>query len=94
MFIEHVAAADRPRRLLWQDRLEPVWKLLAGNCHLTRRTEENIISAGFKLLDVQWASMRKAPHRPSDRARHRPPPGRLNLRGPASSVATDDGTYV
>ena len=61
VFIEHVAAADRSRRLLWQHRLEPVWKRLAGNCHLTRRTEEDIISSGFELVHVQRASMRKAP---------------------------------
>jgi ubiquinone/menaquinone biosynthesis C-methylase UbiE len=61
VFIEHVAAAERTRRLLWQHRLEPVWKRLAGNCHLTRRTEESIVSSGFELLDVQHASMRKAP---------------------------------
>jgi len=61
VFIEHVAAVGRPPRLRWQERLEPLWKRLAGNCHLTRRTEADIVSAGFELLDVRRASMRKAP---------------------------------
>jgi ubiquinone/menaquinone biosynthesis C-methylase UbiE len=61
LFIEHVAALGQPRRLRWQHRLEPVWKRIAGNCHLTRTTEHDIISAGFELTDVQRASMRKAP---------------------------------
>lgn len=61
VFIEHVGAADRPRRLLWQQRLEPVWKRVAGNCHLTRRTDEDILASGFELVDLRRASMRKAP---------------------------------
>lgn len=61
LFIEHVAAVGRPRRLRWQRRVEPVWKRIAGNCHLTRTTEHDIIAAGFELTDVQRASMPKAP---------------------------------
>lgn len=38
VLLEHVAATARPRRLRWQRRVEPVWKHLAGNCHLTRPT--------------------------------------------------------
>ena len=75
VFIEHVAAEDRPRRLTWQRRLEPLWKRLAGNCHLTRRTEDAIVAAGFEVDDVERASMRKAPPfvRPTVRGTaHRP----------------------
>jgi ubiquinone/menaquinone biosynthesis C-methylase UbiE len=60
LYIEHVAADDRPARLKWQRRIEPLWVHLAGNCHLTRRTGEEIRSAGF---DVEWEtreSVRKA----------------------------------
>jgi hypothetical protein len=32
-----------------QDRLEPVWKRLAGGCHLTRPIASGIEAAGFKL---------------------------------------------
>lgn len=60
VFIEHVAAEDRPGRLKWQRRVEPFWKRISGNCHLTRKTEEAIRAAGFGILEVRRESMRKA----------------------------------
>ena len=62
VFLEHVAADGRPKRLRWQHRVEPVWKRLAGGCHLTRRTAEAIVRAGFELAegDVTRESARKA----------------------------------
>jgi ubiquinone/menaquinone biosynthesis C-methylase UbiE len=61
VFVEHVAATDRPRRLKWQRRLEPLWKRLVGNCHLTRNTEEAITSSGFELVAIERGSLRGAP---------------------------------
>ena len=60
IFLEHVAAEDRPRRLKWQHRVEPFWKRLSGNCHLTRRTADAILAAGFAIVDIKRESMRKA----------------------------------
>jgi len=60
VFLEHVAAEDRPRRLKWQRRIEPIWKRLTGNCHLTRRTGEAILTAGFAIVDIKSESMGKA----------------------------------
>ena len=60
VFLEHVAAHDRPDRLRWQRRVEPVWKRVFGNCHLTRHTEQALIDAGFTLPDITRESMRKA----------------------------------
>ena len=60
VFLEHVAAENKPDRLRWQRRVEPVWKRLMGNCHLTRRTEELILDAGFTIDRIERASMRKA----------------------------------
>lgn len=59
VFIEHVAAEGRPRRLAWQRRVEPLWKHVAGNCHLTRNTERAITAAGFSLEHIERESMRK-----------------------------------
>ena len=59
-FIEHVAASARPGRLRAQRFCEPVWKHLAGNCHLTRDTEASLRQAGFSLHGLQRESMRKA----------------------------------
>ena len=59
VFLEHVAD-DKPHRLKWQRRLEPLWKQVAGGCHLTRRTAEAIERAGFTLEGVTRESVRKA----------------------------------
>jgi len=59
VFLEHVAATDRGR-LGWQRRVEPGWKLLAGNCHLCRDTERSILDAGFQLDRITRESARKA----------------------------------
>lgn len=60
VFLEHVAAEQRPRRLRWQRRVEPVWKRIAGNCHLTRRTADAIAAGGFRIEKLTRESMRKA----------------------------------
>jgi ubiquinone/menaquinone biosynthesis C-methylase UbiE len=61
VFVEHVAAIENPKRHKWQRRLEPLWKRVAGNCHLTRTTDQAIPEAGFELAEVRRESMRKAP---------------------------------
>ena len=60
LYLEHVAADDRPDRLAWQRRLEPLWSRVSGNCHLTRRTGEAIRDAGFEVEREVRASLRKA----------------------------------
>ncbi len=59
-FLEHVAAEDRPQRLKWQQRFEPLWVSISGNCHLARRTERAIVAAGFDIAHVKRESIRKA----------------------------------
>lgn len=60
VYLEHVAAEDDDDRLRWQRRIEPVWKHVAGNCHLTRRTGDAIREAGFSIDREHRESMRKA----------------------------------
>lgn len=60
VFIEHVCAPDNPQRLRWQRRVEPVWKRVFGNCHLTRDTTTSIREAGFTIAQIEAASIRKA----------------------------------
>lgn len=60
LFMEHVAAEGRPERLKWQRRVEPVWKRIAGNCHLARQTERHIREAGFEVDDITRESIRKS----------------------------------
>lgn len=59
-FLEHVAAENNPGRLVWQHRIEPVWRRVAGNCHVTRRTADDIARAGFELEWIERESTRKA----------------------------------
>jgi hypothetical protein len=49
-FDEDVAPGD-PVRARWQRRLTPVWSVLAGGCHLHRRTDLAIAAAGFDLQE-------------------------------------------
>jgi ubiquinone/menaquinone biosynthesis C-methylase UbiE len=60
VFLEHVAAEREPGRLRWQRRIEPLWRRIAGNCHLTRRTADTIRAAGFMIEREQRESIRKA----------------------------------
>ncbi len=60
LFIEHVAAPEQSGRLVWQRCLEPVWKRVAGNCHLTRDTEAVVRAAGFQIERIERESIRKA----------------------------------
>ncbi len=50
LYAEHGRAPDAAVQK-WQDRIEPVWKALAGGCHLTRPVTSAIASWGFKRLD-------------------------------------------
>ena len=48
IFMEHVISdQDKTRR--WQQRLEPFWKICAGDCRLTRDTAANIEAAGLRI---------------------------------------------
>ncbi len=60
VFLEHVAAEDRPDRLKWQRRIDPIWKRVAGGCRLTRRTADTIEQAGFTIDEITSESARKA----------------------------------
>ena len=59
VYLEHVGS-DEPGRLAWQRRLEPLWKVVACGCHLTRDTDATLRRAGFQLPNQTRESMRKA----------------------------------
>lgn len=48
LFSEHGRSPDADVAK-WQDRVNPVWKALAGGCHLTRPVSSAIAEAGFAL---------------------------------------------
>ncbi len=60
LFLEHGLAPD-PGVARTQRRLEPLWRRLAGGCHLTRPVTSGIVSAGFRLLAGDRGYARRAP---------------------------------
>jgi ubiquinone/menaquinone biosynthesis C-methylase UbiE len=60
LFLEHVAAEDDPATLRWQRLAEPLWRALAGGCHVSRRTGQAIRDAGFVVEREDRSRMRKA----------------------------------
>ena len=61
VFLEHVAAEPGSSRRRWQNGLTPIWRKLAGNCHLNRETEQAIVDCGYQIRQIKRESMRKAP---------------------------------
>lgn len=49
-FIEHGASPDASV-FRWQQRLDPLWKRIAGGCHLSRAADQLINNAGFDITD-------------------------------------------
>lgn len=60
IFLEHVAAKQGTNRRKWQDRLNGLWRILAGNCHLNRETERLILEAGFTISEIRYENMKKS----------------------------------
>jgi ubiquinone/menaquinone biosynthesis C-methylase UbiE len=52
IYIEHKLPGQGLRRNLFQ-RLTPVWKKIANNCHLNRKTIDEIEAAGFEQLEMR-----------------------------------------
>ena len=52
IFIEHGASPDNGVRT-WQRRLTPVWRRLAGGCHLDRKIDELVDDAGFTTTSLK-----------------------------------------
>jgi ubiquinone/menaquinone biosynthesis C-methylase UbiE len=50
-FVEHGLAPDESVQR-WQRRIEPVWKPVAGGCHLTRPIVDLLGEAGFEVTSV------------------------------------------
>ncbi len=52
LFAEH-GRAPEPNVARWQDRLTPLWKHIAGGCHLNRKPDDLIRSAGFRVDAIE-----------------------------------------
>jgi ubiquinone/menaquinone biosynthesis C-methylase UbiE len=52
LFVEHGLAPDASVRKV-QNRINPLWKRIAGGCHLNRDIPETIRNAGFTVSDAE-----------------------------------------
>ena len=57
LFVEHGRAPDASV-VRWQDRLTPLWKRLAGGCHLNRPVTELVQRAGFRIEELHTGYMK------------------------------------
>lgn len=60
LFSEHGLAPDEPVAK-WQRRVEPIWKPLAGGCHLTRDIPDLFAKGGFKLDNAETMYLPSTP---------------------------------
>jgi len=60
LFLEHGRAPDR-NVAKWQDRIEPIWKPIAGGCHLTRPIGSALRGAGFSVEPLGQDYLPKTP---------------------------------
>jgi ubiquinone/menaquinone biosynthesis C-methylase UbiE len=60
LYCEHGLSPD-PKLAKWQRRWEPLWKRIAGGCHLTRPVTSAIAEAGFR---PEWTQSMMLPSTP------------------------------
>lgn len=60
LFCEHGVAPDEGVRR-WQRRIEPVWRVIGGGCHLMRDIPGLIRGAGFKIEDLETMYLPRSP---------------------------------
>jgi ubiquinone/menaquinone biosynthesis C-methylase UbiE len=58
LFIEH-GGSDDERLARWQHRLDPLWKRIAGGCHLSRNVVELLPDAGFVVVELETIEPRR-----------------------------------
>jgi len=60
LFVEHGLSPDARVRK-WQNRLTPLWKSIAGGCHLNRPVSGLLENAGFHVTHLKTGYMERGP---------------------------------
>ena len=58
VFLEHVAAPEGTSIRRWQERLNPIWRIVGDN--INRETEKAIITAGFRMKEITRENIPRA----------------------------------
>ena len=57
IFIEHGSAPDAQVKR-WQNHLTPIWKRVAGGCHLNRQVKNTLREGGYSIVDCEEGYLR------------------------------------
>lgn len=60
LFCEHGLSPDQGVQR-WQRRIEPIWKVVGGGCHLSRDIPKLIAAAGFRIEQLDTMYLPKSP---------------------------------
>jgi ubiquinone/menaquinone biosynthesis C-methylase UbiE len=60
LFVEHGLSPDGSVKK-WQDRLTPLWKSIAGGCHLNRPISQLLRNSGFHVTHLKTGYMERGP---------------------------------
>ncbi len=60
LFSEH-GVSDRSATAKWQNRINPLWKKIAGGCHLNRNVEQLLLAEGFAIEELEKKCMTGVP---------------------------------
>ena len=60
LFIGHGASPD-PRVAVWQGRINPLWRQLAGGCNINRAIDHLVAEAGFRIERLETGCVVKGP---------------------------------
>jgi ubiquinone/menaquinone biosynthesis C-methylase UbiE len=60
LFVEH-GRAPEPRVQRWQDRLTPLWRRVAGGCHLNRPITRLIEDSGLGIAELETGYLIRGP---------------------------------
>lgn len=52
LFVEH-GLSPEPGVARWQHRLTPVWRHIAGGCHLNRKIDDLLREGGFEIAELK-----------------------------------------
>lgn len=60
LFCEHGAAPDKSV-FKWQNRINPIWKVIGGGCHLNRPISKYLHEGGFRIKMMETLYLPKTP---------------------------------